>query len=42
MFVPFVHVATIENVNVIVTRQNHKINGALSPSIFMRHSSFYL
>lgn len=27
MFVPFMHVATIENVNMIVTRQNHKING---------------
>lgn len=42
MFVPFAHVATIENVNMIVTRQNRKINSALSPSVFTRHSSFYL
>lgn len=38
MFVPFAHVATIENVNMIVTRQNRKINSALSPSVFTRHS----
>lgn len=35
MFVPFMHVATIENANMIVTRQNRKINGA-----FDFHTSF--
>lgn len=42
LFLFHVHVVTIENVNMIVTRQNRKINDTLSPSIFMRHSSFYL